>query len=994
MTLKIKKGLIWAFLIVFFAVFACWGIVAFANGNGQSVFAVDYTVGENFIVPEKDISYGGKTARATATVVFPSGVAYSAQRITLTEAGRYSVVYRAEIDSKIVKETEYIYAYDSLYSFSGEKSSAYYGLDVSQYQTGKTALNVSLASGEKLTFNKIIDLKEAGTGFVEFYFTPKTRGTPEAQGVFFTLTDVYDPDNVVKFQFKNVAYLGSDYVYRAAYVTAGFGNELPRAWTYDSGDKVWRLRINDKFGTGTDLTMYGWAEDYGGTAIRDTFCRFSLDLNTKKAYLSDSFKNNAEIIDFDEPAFFDTLWGGFTTGEVILAVEGYDYTGQTLNINFTDVAGYDFDDVSVVKDTEAPEINVFTEDYDENDLPIAYKGESYPVFDAYAFDKGSGDTEVSVRAFYGYDSDTEIELNVNDGRVATDRVGKYKLVYTATDAFGNKAEKTLYFYAIENPRDLEVSLTGAYDTAVKVGKAAKLAGYTATGGSGSLSTSVRADADCRIDLDEYTIVPLETGEITISWVVEDVTGYSESAEYVLTVSDNEDPVILDLKPVPDYIFGGLKIKFPEMAAHDFNADADVSTSVYVDGVMCENNIYTPENRGTTEIAEPYTVNLQYKADGKVVFEKTLTVLDVLVTSGPTKQFRVEGYWVKDGFTSLASESGVRFTAAAGADTATAKFAKPVIYDSFSIGTTMFNADFDEYSFRLTDYDNPKNKITIGFIKEDGKTILTVDGENTGYVLSKGGFYSDETFNVSIVNGVIQDGGSLNYYIGAFSAEKVMIEVAASGIHSGASFTVTQICDTSLTSRTTRDQIEPIVITKGEYSLFAEIGEELAIHPVIAEDLLDTFVDAKVSVIMTTATGETKTLLSDANAFAENFVKVKDYGAITVRYSVKDGNGNERKPSYTISVVKLSDPVITFNGKVNKAVKLGATLKFDQATAKDGFGKDLQVKYFVVKPSLMPVLLGADRTFTPTWAGTYIFRIYAADDYGNVGVRDYSFKVVK
>ena len=68
------------------------------------------------------------------------------------------------------------------------------------------------------------------------------------------------------------------------------------------------------------------------------------------------------------------------------------------------------------------------------------------------------------------------------------------------------------------------------------------------------------------------------------------------------------------------------------------------------------------------------------------------------------------------------------------------------------------------------------------------------------------------------------------------------------------------------------------------------------------------------------------------------------------------------------------------------------MTFEKATAKDGNGNDLTVKYFVLKPSVSPVMLGENMQFTPTWAGTYVYRLYVEDSNGNVAYKDFTFIV--
>ena len=1012
MTVKIKKIFVAVLLVIALAAIAAvgFGLNASVNGAETSVSAQEYDVGDRITVPIRTLTEGGTSVSVSPIVIYPSGAAIKNGTVTLTEAGLYTVEYRAKINGKTVTEYDNFYAYNNLYSFSGEKSSAFYGADDSQYNTGKTALNVRLAQGETLTFNKIIDLNDAENGFVEFFVTPQTRGTPEVQGIYFTLTDVYDVSNTVTFQFKNVAYLGSSYVYLASYVTAGFGTEVPRAYTYDASDRVWRLRINDKFGTGTNLSLYGWAEDFGGTAIKDTYCSFALDLDTKKAYLSDGGKMKQEIIDFDEPAYFDTLWGGFTTGEVTLSVEAYDYTGQTLNINFTRVAGYDFSGGTRVFDNEAPEITVFTENYDPDDLPNGYAGKTYPVFGAYAFDKTDGEVAVDVRAYYGYDSDLETEINCDAGFIETAREGKYKLVYSAKDAFRNQVQKTLTFYVQKNPNEIEITFSGEYETACKVGEQIRVAEFSATGGSGNVEKSMCVDMENLFDSENGLIRPLETGVMTIEYQATDITGYTVSKFYTVTVSDNPNPVVLDKIVIPEYLFGGLKYQFPQVVAHDFNTESDIIAEVYVNGVKCDGGNYTPEDKknlvvdpetgaSVDKLADPYDVSLEYRAAGVSVLSKTVTVLDVRTTSGPSKSFRAEGYWVSEDLQKSSYKDGVLFSYQdAAKDVVSATFAKPIIYDSFSIGLTFHDgAIFDGFTVLLTDYENSNNTLSLGLIKGDGETRLTVNGEATAFTLSQGGFFSELGFNLRISGGKVQDGAAMNFDVSnLFSAEKVIITVKARGITAGSdfSFTVSQICDVSMTSRTTKDLIEPIVVIKGTYPAFTDKGEALDIYPAISEDLLDTEQNAVVTVTLKKNDGTTITLLSNANAFANNSVVIPDYGTVNIQYEISDGNANVRKPLYTVSVIDLTDPVITFNGKVPETVKLGATIKFGTATATDNFGRALTVKYFVVRPSVMPVLLNESMQYTTKETGIHVFRIYAEDEFGNIAIKDITFKVVK
>ena len=1009
MTVKTKKLLTVILCVIAAVTCSTVGIVLFragATGDASisSAAVKEYNVGEKITLPSRELSDGGVVVSVDPIVIYPSGNAVKKNTVTLSEAGIYTVEYRAEINGKTIIERETFKVYSTLYSFSGEKSSAYYGPDDSQYETGKTALNVSLAQGEKITFNQIIDLNNVKGNFVEFYVTPKTRGVPDVQGAYFTLTDVYDSSNKVTFQLKNVAYLSADYVYKGAYVTAGFGSYLPRAWAYDSTDKVWRLRINDKFGTLTNLSLYGWAEDYGGVAIRDTYCGFSVDLSTKKVFLSDSSKLNQEIIDFDDPAFFDTPWAGFTTGEAILSVEAYDYTSSYFNINFTSVAGYDFASGARVVDEEAPIITIDTGVYDADDLPNGYAGYTYPVFPSSAYDKVDGNTEVTVRAFYEYDSDIATELNFSDV-VSTKREGRYRLIYTAMDAFRNVAKKELSFYVQQNPNPITVDFVGTYETAAKVGEKISLAGVEVSGGSGTVKTEFRTDKKCDIDLKKNTIRPLETGVLTVTCVATDITGYSvDNYSYTINVSANPDPVVLEHVILPQYLLGGLKYTFAKAIAHDFNTGSDTEAEVWIDGVKYNGGIYTPEDKqnivgGVDTLADPYDVSLEYKVGGTTVLSETIPVIDIKTVEGPLKVIHVEGYWADSDFVKTANDKGILFSCVSAAESDLgATFAKPILYESFSLGFNLKNsAKVNDFTITLTDYSNFDNTLKIGLRRTADRTMLVINDEETGYPVSVGGYHSLDNCNISISDGKIKDGGSLNYDVSdIFSAEKVYISIAAENVELGddISFTVTQVGGVRLTSTTTSDLIAPIVKLDGTYAQFADKGSVLTIYPVIAEDLLDTEINAKVKVTLKKNDGSSEVLLANGNALTTNTVTVSDYGKLEIQYIVSDGSGNERKPKYTVGVANLVEPEIKFDGKVSAEYKVGKTIKFDEATATDNTGKAIAVKYYVITPSMHTTPLSAEREFTPDCVGTYIFRIYAMDGMGNISYKDITFKVVK
>jgi len=85
----------------------------------------------------------------------------------------------------------------------------------------------------------------------------------------------------------------------------------------------------------------------------------------------------------------NTKWKGFTTGEVRLSVTAREYRTNKIpyRMIFTEIGGAE---LKGTEDKEGPEITVDFGEYEENNLPEAFKGEEYPVFDFYG-----------IRLFYG-----------------------------------------------------------------------------------------------------------------------------------------------------------------------------------------------------------------------------------------------------------------------------------------------------------------------------------------------------------------------------------------------------------------------------------------------------------------------------------------------------------------------------------------------------------------------------------------------------------------
>ena len=93
---------------------------------------------------------------------------------------------------------------------------------------------------------------------------------------------------------------------------------------------------------------------------------------------------------------------------------------------FTEIGGAE---LKGTEDKEGPEITVDFGEYEENNLPEAFKGEEYPVFDFTAYDYFTEVKSTSVKVFYDYNSSARKEVTIKNGKFVPDRTGQYTIEY-------------------------------------------------------------------------------------------------------------------------------------------------------------------------------------------------------------------------------------------------------------------------------------------------------------------------------------------------------------------------------------------------------------------------------------------------------------------------------------------------------------------------------------------------------------------------------------
>lgn len=980
--LKSKKKIIGLLLAAITLVSAIF-VATFLSANAAAELKDRYSVGETVEIPVKTLSYNGTEKTADAIVYFPSGAAEKCNRFVVKEAGLYTVEYRAVIQGKLVKETASFIADIPFYSFSGNKSSAKYGKDESQYGVKEDILTVSLGSSERITFEEIIDLKELDGEFFRFYALPKTKGTRDVAGVYIYLTDAYDENNYVKIKMQSVAYNGMPYVYAASYVLAGFNDQSPVG--YDQFEN--RIRRNDRFGTGCYLSLYGNAEEYAsvnsglGIAAGEAFAGFSYDYDENTLYVS-HYKGEYKVADFDDPAFFSDEWQGFKTGEVRVSVEGYGNIQPTFNFGVSKLGNADLSSLTI-KDEAPPSVTIDTQGYDEANLPVGAKGKGYPVFAATAFDNYEGFVATEVTAYYSTDSDTEVLAEIVDGKVVTDKTGKYRLSYSAQDGFCNRFEKNLYFYVEENAPAIEVSLKDGYARSGYTGNPVKFAEFVAGGGSGRVDVKASVDKKAETDEKASSFIPLTGGKYTVTYTATDFIGTEKKISYEVDVTFGDKPVVTGRIRVPDYLFAGYSVVLSDAKAFDYASGAEVTVYPYVNGEKVSNNGYTVPEKTDGNLIVSYKTD-----DGKEVYVKSVKVINVKeeteVGGEKISIIRTDNLWVSDNFINDVDENGVSLTVNAFGN-ARATFAKSLLLTAFSIKTSFKGINADSVIYEFIDADDSNNVLTIKFIKDGYNTAVEVNGKRLSASLS-GGFFGEET-SLAYSDGKLSDGASLKINLdGLFAAESVNFSIRAENAAAGDKVVVKDVCKQAMDSSVMIDEAAPRMMICGKYSMSAALNETLKIVRARAEDVLDTYAIVKVTV-----SSPSGTVMKDKNAEVDYEITLNEYGTYRITYVVSDGVNTYKYP-YVVEVLNKVPPEIEIKGEIKEFVKVGKEIVFPEATASDDKDGNVKTRYLVLKPDGNTVLLGEDRKFAPDKAGRYKLFITAYDNDGNIAVEERIFFV--
>ncbi len=954
-------------------------VLAFANmpvWSGADL-EEEYEFGQVLAVPERTVSVGGSSVKAAHTVIYPDGSSTLSGQVALNISGLYTVSYQAVVDGKPYADELSFRVADYLYSFDSDKSGAAYD--------AQKGLVVELAEGDTMHFNAVLDLRSISMAdiLVEAVAMPAEQGRLDFQRLYFTFTDVEDPDNYLTFSARHSAST-DDSPY--TYAMVGGNGQLLTGTENFRGELKKHVEGTSNFGT-------PFPHSFKDSSAGVISLRF--DAQSLTAY------TGAQVIArLDDPEHFSDVWSGFTSGRVRLSVTAGMYEASVARFCIKSVHGVDLS-TGKLEDKDGPEIQI--DNPYTGTMPAAVKGGSYPVFSATARDNNTGACDVKVSVWYNYTSANTVLVDIVDGRFETAYTGDYAIVYEASDRMGNLSREVLWVRSHETVEKPSVELLVQPQKELTLGALLLPVEYQATSHSGNAQVRITAT----LDGEEYEVPaagyrPEKAGTYTVTYTATDHIGQTGSISYELTAEAGEKPVFVDRPVLPAVLVDGCAYRLPELYANDYRSgalerklasaeitDAEGTRAVGADGT------FTAKVKNNKD-----TVTVRYFYDGARL-ELQVPVIQAWRVDGNSSRpkLNLDNYLYSAENALSYTKTEASITVQTGTADGAFLFANRLIAEKlqFSLAGIPGKSQFDALAITLTDVGNPQIAVTatlynLGTSNAQLK-LCGVQNAVTGAFENGDTFvlgYGDKCLRIGSSAYEIRTDDSGNAFVG-FPSEHVMLKVGFVGAKQGAAYELLAVNEYAM-SNLTSDRTGPKIVVLGEYGGSHSIGTKLTIPAALAADVLDpnvtfslTVKDPQGNIVKS----EEGTALDKVDPGAEYAITLDQYGQYNVQLVAADtfnARSNETALLYTINVDDEIPPEISFTSSFADTAKVGDVLVLPDFAASDNItpAQELAVIKYVYTPSGRLVLLeGASNSIVASQAGVYEFRLYVSDASGNL-----------
>jgi hypothetical protein len=958
------------------------------NKNHRDMFFKEnYLLGEVIEVPSINLSHNGKTKKTDARITKPNGQVIKTSSLSLDEIGKYEVKYETTIQGKRVSNQSEFLVQQKLYEVDKQNASASFGAH--PYTPEVSGIIVSLNSGAKFIYNDIINLSglTKETPVLELYLTPEKIGERDFEQVNIRFTDVYDASNYLDVAVNSSpAGIG----HPVSYMRAGAHNQPLTGFEYG-----WdRLHRFNRYGYAFDMSFYGTPGNKGSLDKDGLVVAFNYEekeLHGKKGSASDTM-----VIDLNNHDHFDSIWEGFTTGEVKLEITADYLRKSSANFVIKNILGQDLSR-TYVSDIKGPIINVDFSPYQDSQLPRALVNHPYRIFEALSRDGFSGVVNTIYEVYFDYNGSKEAIEVTNQSFIPT-KSGLYTIVYKAIDESNNETIKTIDVQAITSYAAPILTINTQRQTKASVGEIIPVAGYQITGGIGNIITEIKIYKGIQeVELiDNELFMPLTTGTYRVVYEAKDYVSRISNPEYEVEIASSVNPFIYEDVILPWYFIDGKEYKLPQLEAtyYQNNQITKKSTSIFVSDML-----------GTTELGNEYyvprvanhgdMVTVTYKA-GET--EKSYQVPVHKTVSN--QNYDLKRYFDASKEVAIRSNSNsVNFQTATNNSKVTFITALPIQNFEMRLSIDELDNFIGGVDIVLIDAFNPATKLTINLTGnriDKNSTRLSVDNGKS-YNLN-GGFNGDQfTIGYDFLGNLIYaDNKNVMIKLWDFTgfiSDQVYVQLVFKNVAAKSIVHVHNISG-QIFSSVSRDLITPLIILEADDSGQRKINDNYILKPAKVVDILD--LETEFHVTVKDSKGE---IVRDSQGLSLNKVdptkaysfELAQYGTYRVTYYSSDTSGNINQRNLFIVVPDDQKPEITYKGLMPNQAKLNELIVGSNATAIDNIDGEVNVYLYLVTPS-GNVLKLPGNSFYATQVGVYTLRYMTFDKTGNTVIDSFDVTV--
>lgn len=985
----------------------------------EYVIEKEYVYGQTFTVPNPNqvqIETGTAVSKAiSVTLECPDGAVKSEGEYTLDKTGEYKLSY---YNANGISATHTFVVNKKYYEVGGEASAKY--AESLSCKEGTDGIALTLKSGESFTFNKPIDLNDYTNGVLDVCkIFPKFRKeydlNPTATMVTVKVVDCFDPTKFVEFYVWCGSAGNSPY-----YAGAGASTQMltgleqnklrPDQMTEEYDGEMYKIHRVRRY---QSLSTYGkWlssrydaevAKHDGVTLLWDLTNHQMKARNGGTTYL---------ITDIDSTEIYGTnafdFASFFTTGEVVLNVEAYNYAATSFDVEIESIFGMSGKDLldGTVVDNTAPSIAVDVETTSDNEIYLQKgKAVTLPKVSSVLDYNYYGNEKVAVYRNYGKRG--QVSVKVKDGAFTPETIGNYTAVYTATDSYGNKGEFLLDMVVLDQENIVYEKtplnkLVAAQNNVIPYIQANGLNKEVDT----EVIVTTPKGTQCKLDYngdDGYNYLPEYAGAYTIEYLFKDNV-YVEKYSYVVSCVDENVVAYKNPFKLPNYLMKGASYTIDPVTAYTagnggFNENT-ASISVSVDGGAFQPLSATQMQAYKVEANQ--TVQFKASYQNKDVLSKLYPVIDVGYGKKTTEKEYAK--YMQGNYTSAElTDDGVVYSFENG--TANMQFINAVSSTNFNLGFTLSASAVEDVTLTLRDLNAPdSNYITCTYQKEDGSNIMFVAKQYVdGKLVAEGEIYTKHkewsgayalSYSVEGLN--VDD--ILVDAIKAFEKDDALLEIAIKGAKDCA-VAVSQLNNQTFT--TTVREGKPQISFEQKNGV-QEVNGVYTIAPCYASSVLNSVLLKDVKVTVNTPNGDVATSvdgvrLENVTADRAYDVKLTQIGQYRVSYTVTcigatRTNGQatlENDDYYIINVSEGIAPTVSFKDGSNETttvkVAKGKTHQIKEFVATDNTtpSENLKVYKMILDEAFVIEANGYNvDSYTFTEAGTYIVYVLVYDALGN------------